>query len=467
MEESKIRTSLIVISVILCIALLHLTPSVRFQVESDSSSVEAPEWFIIEGLVENPLNLSYSELWNFPIISEVTTLQCIGSGQPPYGPSITYNWTGVPLSYLLSMAKVIPGDYIEVVFNATDGFSSSIMLDVAMHPTTILALEANGTDLEQIIGFGSGYRVVLPCRWGYKWVKWIKQITVIDYDYKGTYEQWGLSDEAIRPNCTMPMTDPPIRTFNATPAEEDIVQVLSNSSIEVFSFMNGQITFNVSGQEEANGYVYVAFRNELLVAPYQVYVDENRLKFYQTETNGNAYLFFTYTHSAQYIELEVAGTFVKPLKSAVGHGYSTRINVTISNPDNSTQDFNVTLYSNTIPMASQIIQLANDSSTTITYVWNTTDWNKGNYTISVTVTQSANETSYVLFANKEVCVTIPGDLDADFDVDLYDAVKLLANYGTTEDDSGYDHNSDINSNGQIFLFDAVILLIHYGQNWQP
>ncbi|MDH5495516.1 MAG: molybdopterin-dependent oxidoreductase [Candidatus Bathyarchaeota archaeon] len=298
---------------IACVALTFPALSRDYEIKNDLQSVGVPEWFVIEGLVENPLNLTYAELRDFPLISEVTMLQCVGAGQGSI--SVTYNWTGVPLFYLLNMAKVIPGNYREVIFNSTDGFSSSILLETAIHPTTILALKANGTDLEQISGFGSGYRVVLPCRWGYKWVKWVKQIIVVDYDYKGTYEQYGYSDEAIRPNCTMPPTNPPIQTFNTTTSKEYTVQALSNSSIESFSFdPNKRLIFNIAGTEETIGYFYVLFSKELLTSPYQVYVDQNPVKYSKTDVNSNVYLYFTYTHSNHTIEI------VGALGPAIGFG---------------------------------------------------------------------------------------------------------------------------------------------------
>jgi hypothetical protein len=263
----------------------------------------APEWFTIEGLVENRLNLTYTELRNFPLISEVTTLQCVGGGQG--GISVNYNWTGVPLFYLLSMAKVISGAYREVVFNASDGFSSSVPLEVAMHPTSILALEANGTDLELINGFGGGYRVVLPCRWGYKWVKWIKQIIIVDYDYKGDYERKGLSDDAFRPNCTMPTTDPPFQTFNVTKKSQTYsVQALSNSSIESVSTINSSLILNVAGTEKTSGYIYITFTKELLKGPYQVYIDHNPTEYKITETESKLCLFFSYGHNSHTITIE-------------------------------------------------------------------------------------------------------------------------------------------------------------------
>jgi hypothetical protein len=302
-EGRKVKTPLIVMLTMICIVLIFPAFLTPYQAEEDLQSAGAPEWFVVEGLVENPLNLTYADLWNFPLLSEVTMLQCIGAGQG--GISVTYNWTGVPLFYLLTMAKVILGVYREVLFNATDGFSSSVLLETAMNPTTILALEANGTDLKQVEGFGGGYRVVFPCRWGYKWVRRIKQIVIVDYDYKGTYEQQGASDEAIRPNCTMPQTDPPIQTFNVTKLKEYTIKALSNSSIESFSFKsNRRMIFDVTGPEETSGYFYVEFPKELLASPYEVYVDHYLTSYSQTETNSSIYLYFTYMHSTHTIVIE-------------------------------------------------------------------------------------------------------------------------------------------------------------------
>jgi hypothetical protein len=270
--------------------------------EISVQSAEAPKWLMIEGLVENKLNLTYAELRSFPMISEVTMLQCVGGGQG--GMKVTYNWTGVPLFYLLSMAKVVPGAYRKVVFNSTDGFSDSIVLQTAMEPTTLLGLRANGTDLEQVTGFGSGYRIVLPCRWGYKWVKWVKQIIVVDYNYEGEYERLGLSDEALRPNCSMPNTSPPIQNFTATRLQDYVIRALSNSSIDAFSFKSeGRLIFRISGQEGSRGFFYVMLPRELFSSPYQILIDEQLVPFDQTFTDGEACVYFNYSHSNHTIEI--------------------------------------------------------------------------------------------------------------------------------------------------------------------
>ncbi len=125
--------------------------SVPFVGSSSESSVQetsVPQWFTVEGLVERRLNLTYAELEEFPQVSEVAMLQCVGGGQG--GPKVTYNWTGVPLFYVLEMAKVVPGTYREIVFNSTDGFSSSITLQTAMEPTTLLGLKARECTLHRL-----------------------------------------------------------------------------------------------------------------------------------------------------------------------------------------------------------------------------------------------------------------------------------------------------------------------------
>ena len=165
---------------------------------------------------------------------------------------------------------------------------------------------------------------------------------------------------------------------------------------------------------------------------------------------------------------DVGITSVKPLRTVVGQTYTCPINVTIANRGNYTETFNVTVYVNTFSIASQIITLTSGNSTTVTFTWNTTGFAKGSYTIWAFAEPVPSETDIennVLYSDVEVCVTIPGDVDADFDVDLYDAVKLLVRYGAKEGSLDYNSICDINGDGDIDLYDAVILLTHYGEKY--
>lgn len=277
---------------------------------TSATSIVEPSSFVIDGLVENRLNLTYMQLESFPLVSEFAELHCVGSGDGRGGPSVKYVWTGVPLFYLLSLAEVIPGTYRKVVFNATDGFSDSVPLDVAMNPTTLIGLKANGTDLRQLSGFGSDYRLVLPGRWGYKWVKLIKQISVVDYNYNGTYESYGDSDVALRPNMTLAQTNPP--SFNYTTAWGEI-EALTNSSIGSFTINQGkQFAFSITGLEGTSGYFYVMVPRNLLIQPYQVSLDGEPASYTLTVSNSYAYLWLTYAHNSHIIQINGVGSALNP-----------------------------------------------------------------------------------------------------------------------------------------------------------
>jgi len=141
----------------------------------------------ISGLVENPLSLSYNAIINMQQKEETETLTCISLI------SDKAVWSGVPLKELLSKAHPKNGA-TEVVFYAADGYSSSIPLKNAMKDDVILATEMNGEILPAKHGFP--LRLVYPGYYGYKWVKWITRIEIINYNYKGFWESQGYDNEA-------------------------------------------------------------------------------------------------------------------------------------------------------------------------------------------------------------------------------------------------------------------------------
>jgi hypothetical protein len=59
---------------------------------------------------------------------------------------------------------------------------------------------------------------------------------------------------------------------------------------------------------------------------------------------------------------------------------------------------------------------------------------------------------------------IPGDVDYNGIVDIYDGIILVTAFGTTLDKPGWNANADINDDGFIDIFDAIILANHFGQH---
>jgi PKD repeat protein len=209
------------------------------------------------------------------MVSEIATLVCYPN--TVFG---TLNWTGVPLFHLLTLAKVRP-EATKVVFRATDGYSSSLTIEEALEPNIILALKANGTLLSEVSWIGSiagSFRIIVPCKYGYKWVAKIAEIEVVDYDYKGTYESRGYSDDASIANCTSPLINPPLQTFDLIAGvRRSKMEAFTNISINDFNFdyLQKEISLNVTVPSGVTGFADFILQQNLLKGPYSIFVDEN------------------------------------------------------------------------------------------------------------------------------------------------------------------------------------------------
>jgi len=170
---------------------------------------------------------------------------------------------------------------------------------------------------------------------------------------------------------------------------------------------------------------------------------------------------------------DIAVTNVTLSKNIVGQRYATSINAEIENQGNSIESFNATAYYNETPITlpdgknHTTITLASGNSTTFTFTWNTTGVDKGNYTIGVCAIPIPGEIDTIdnTFVDGWVFVSIPGDVDGDRDVDIYDVVKITSIYLSEIGDPNYKANSDVDSNGVITIYDVVICTSHYRQSW--
>ena len=176
---------------------------------------------------------------------------------------------------------------------------------------------------------------------------------------------------------------------------------------------------------------------------------------------------FELTTDGQLTKKDVAIIAVSTSRTIAGQSYFVSINITVENQGDFAEPFNVTLYANLTEIAIQTATLSIKNSTIITFTWNTTGWAKGNYTISAYITPIPGETD--LSDNNStdswVFVTIPGDVDGDRDVDIYDVVKITGIYGSKRGDPQFNPNSDLDGDGEIKIYDVVICTSHYRQEW--
>jgi DMSO/TMAO reductase YedYZ molybdopterin-dependent catalytic subunit len=156
----------------------------------------------VDGLVSQPVSLSLDELKALPSRTVRVTMECAGNGRARLSPRPvsqpwlteavgTAEWTGVPLSTVLSLAGVAP-DAVELVFTGADhgvergveqDYQRSLTVAEASRPEMLVAYEMNGSPLPPQHGFP--LRLVAPGWYGMAHVKWLTRITAVSAPFEG------------------------------------------------------------------------------------------------------------------------------------------------------------------------------------------------------------------------------------------------------------------------------------------
>ncbi|HEV2288536.1 MAG TPA: molybdopterin-dependent oxidoreductase [Candidatus Acidoferrales bacterium] len=126
----------------------------------------------VDGLVERPASFSLDQIRSFPRRSQITEVAC------EEGWSYVAEWIGARLSDILNTTIVRPQAKYVVYFSMDPQWWDSLDMDEATHPQTFLTYGMNGKDLP--VGSGGPLRMRVPRQLGYKSVKFITHLTVID-----------------------------------------------------------------------------------------------------------------------------------------------------------------------------------------------------------------------------------------------------------------------------------------------
>lgn len=160
----------------------------RIRTAEDAPVINAAEYRLgVEGLVDNPISLSYEEIKAMPADERLVELPCVE------GWSETGLWKGPRLTDVLGKAG-IKEDASTVVFSSPGGYTTSLTIDDVNETDPLLAYEVNGEKLPRDLGFP--VRLVVPDKLGYKWIKWVDKIELIEGDYEGYWEERGYSNDA-------------------------------------------------------------------------------------------------------------------------------------------------------------------------------------------------------------------------------------------------------------------------------
>jgi len=169
---------------------------------------------------------------------------------------------------------------------------------------------------------------------------------------------------------------------------------------------------------------------------------------------------------------DVAITGVTLSKTVVGQGYKCKINVTAENRGDFQETFTVTVYyqnathTGTIGTP-QTVTLNPRATTTLTFIWNTKLGVKRDRTIGYTIFANATvvpgetETGDNTYTDGTVKIVIPGNFNADEQVNVIDLGMLGVSWLTKVGDPLYRPNVDVSCDGEINVIDLGTLGVHW------
>lgn len=163
---------------------------------------ELPHWqaditsyaLMIKGLVDSPLRLSLSEIRDrFAPVATDMVLQCMTNVH--WG---RMQFEGARLMDVLDHTG-LSKNACKVALRGAEGFDTDVWIqEIREQPDAfLLAYSMNGEALPLDHGFP--LRFAADGKYGFKWCKWLTEVEVVDYDYRGHYEgkrRW--SDAGIR-----------------------------------------------------------------------------------------------------------------------------------------------------------------------------------------------------------------------------------------------------------------------------
>lgn len=141
----------------------------------------------VHGLVENPVNLSLSDLRQMANQSQITLHHCI------QGWSGIAQWSGLPMAELMKLVRPMPQARAVIFYSYGEGleggpYYDSQTIENARRPLTLLAYDMNYKPLTAT--HGAPLRLRVENQLGFKMVKWVSAIEFVA-SYKHVYEGEG------------------------------------------------------------------------------------------------------------------------------------------------------------------------------------------------------------------------------------------------------------------------------------
>ena len=143
----------------------------------------------VDGLVDRPLDLGFDDLVAMPLTSLTRDFQCVTGWRVP-----EVRWRGVPLAALLDAAGVQPSATALRLHSFDGVYTESLTLEQARRGDVLAVHEMEGKPLST--AHGGPVRLLMAPMYGYKSIKWLSRIEVVDRVVPGFWEERGYDIDA-------------------------------------------------------------------------------------------------------------------------------------------------------------------------------------------------------------------------------------------------------------------------------
>jgi DMSO/TMAO reductase YedYZ molybdopterin-dependent catalytic subunit len=173
--------------------LLGLLPTGRFRIYSVVGSLPSrstADWRLeVGGLADAPYTIGYDDLLAMPAVELDKDFQCVTGWRVP-----DVKWKGVLLSDVIARARPQPGA-TALRFESFDGaYTESLTLDQARRNDVIVAYQLEGKPISS--AHGGPVRLYVAPMYGYKSLKWLQRISLVEGVQPGYWEQNGYDVDA-------------------------------------------------------------------------------------------------------------------------------------------------------------------------------------------------------------------------------------------------------------------------------
>jgi DMSO/TMAO reductase YedYZ molybdopterin-dependent catalytic subunit len=149
----------------------------------------ATKWnFLVSGLVKTYLKLTYKEFMALPNIVSISDFHCVTGWS-----RLDNVWEGVSFKTITDLVRPLDNARY-VIFIAEGGYTTSLPLKDLIDDDVLLAYNLDGKPLEP--KHGGPLRLVVPKKYAYKSVKWIRKLNFTKNCELGYWEKRGYSNSA-------------------------------------------------------------------------------------------------------------------------------------------------------------------------------------------------------------------------------------------------------------------------------